>query len=405
MPLADDILAVLNDPTHMWSRALGELSQESRRLFLMLTLLPHPILMDDLQIAYSAQKFNKTGTFSDSLRTLDDTFISISAGIRISISAATQNRRWIDFWNPSLQDFSQEYLNQHSDLLDSLLDAPTYYEQVTTVYDLAMVRHPDRWSLPSRSAGPPYTKIIHKESAKYAGIRSWVTRRHSDLLAKAIELAASNSILSPDVYFRRTPRWKILKELIEIMLEFGDSLDRSEEQSFNGLIEQALESASKPSAADILELIQGNETGKLIERHYSGNALEVLRSSILDEDEWKFPLLAKIDEMLGIDPNVSMLEWGDDYVRYVNLIVDGLSNSTDWERLDKTIRELEDTASFLGLDLYDSISALETRRDNLPPERDEDYEGYGSDSGSSDSRADDLSSERQLNNIFGSLLE
>jgi hypothetical protein len=151
---------------------------------------------------------------------------------------------------------------------------------------------------------------LGKESAKYAGIRSWVTRRHSDLLAKAIELAASNSILSPDVYFRRTPRWKILKELIEIMLEFGDSLDRSEEQSFNGLIEQALESASEPSAADMLELIQGNETGKLIERHYSGNALEVLRSSILDEDEWKFPLLAKIDEMLGIDPNVSMLEWG-----------------------------------------------------------------------------------------------
>ena len=371
----------------------------------MLPLLPHPISLEDLQDTYSAQKLNKTEPFSDSLRALDDSFISISAGTRISISAGTRTRRWIDFRNPSLQDFSQEYLNQHSDWLDSLLATPTYYEQIAIVYELAMVRHPDRWSLPPRSAGPPYTKIVHKGSAKYAGIRSWVTRRHRDLLAKAIDLAVSNSVLSPSLYFRRTGRSEILKELVEIMLEFGESLGHSEEQSFNVLIEQTLESASKSSAADILELIQGHETGKLIERHYADSAVEALRSSILYEDEWKFSLLAKVDEILGTDPNVSMLEWGSDYVMYVNETVDELSNSTDWERLDKAIRELEDTAYFLGLDLFDSISALETQRDNVPPERDEDYEGYGSDSGSSSSRDSDVSSERQLDNIFGSLLE
>lgn len=82
MALADDILAVLDNPTHMWSHALRELSQESQRLFLTLSLLPQPILIDDLQIAYSAQSFNRTEPFLDSLRALDDSFISISAGTR-----------------------------------------------------------------------------------------------------------------------------------------------------------------------------------------------------------------------------------------------------------------------------------------------------------------------------------
>jgi len=132
MALADDILAVLDNPTHMWSHALRELSQESQRLFLTLSLLPQPILIDDLQIAYSAQSFNRTEPFLDSLRALDDSFISISAG--------TRDRRWVDFRNPSLLDFCEEYLNQYSDWLDSLLSQPIYYEQIAGVYELAMAR-------------------------------------------------------------------------------------------------------------------------------------------------------------------------------------------------------------------------------------------------------------------------
>ena len=130
MSLADEILAVLDNPTRMWSHALRELSQEGQRLFLTLPLLPQPILIDDLQVAYTTQHFNKTEPFLDSLRALDDSFVSISAG--------TRNQRWVDFWNPSLQDFSHEYLNQYTDWLDSLLSSPVYYEQIASVYELAM---------------------------------------------------------------------------------------------------------------------------------------------------------------------------------------------------------------------------------------------------------------------------
>jgi len=407
MPLANNILAVLDDPTHMWSHALRALSNESRRLFLTLTLLPHPIAIDDLQVVYSAQRFDRVESFSDSLQTLDDSFTSIVDSF-ISISAG-RNQRWIDFRNPSLQDFAQEYLNQHPDWLDSLLGMPVYYEQIARTYELAMAQHPDRISLPPRSAGPPYKKAVHKGAAKYVGIRAWVTRRHSDLLAKAMDLALSNSVLSPRDYSHGYVRWlsrsEILNELIQIILAFDESLNNMLAQTFSRIIEQALESASMSSAADMLELIQGHKTGQLIEQYYAGNAVETLRSSILHEDDWKFPLLAKMDEALGTDPNVSMSEWGNDYVMYANQTVEELSNSDNWERLDQAINELEDTAYFLGLDLFDSISVLETRRDSLPPDPSEDYEGYGFDTDSSSLRDGDMSSERQLDNIFRGLLE
>jgi hypothetical protein len=390
MPLADDLLAVLDDPTHMWSHALRELSQESQRLFLTLPLLPKPISMDDLQIAYSTQSLDKSGLFLDSLRALEDSFISISEG--------TQKRRWISFRNPSLQDFAQEYLNQRSDWLDGLLGAPAYYEQIAGVYELAMTRHP-------RPGGPLYTAALYEGPVKYAGIQSWVIRRHNDLLAKAVALALSNSTIEVYVQSGRSEFWAMLKELIEIMLSYGDSLGPTEQKSFGRLIEKGLRPVGKSSATTMFELLQERRTGELIARYSVNNAMEVLRSNILDKDVWKFTLLSMIDEWLEVDPEESLTAWGNDYMAYVHQIVNDLSDSTDGWRLDEAIREIDEMAGFLGLDLDDSLSALQNRLDDLPPEREEDYEGYGSDNGSSGSRDGGMSSLRQLDNVFGSLLD
>src|SRR6201999_64380 len=100
--LADDLMAVLDDPTHMWSHALKGSSRDSQRLFLTLALLPQPAAVDDVQVAYSAQRVIAAESFMDSLRALEDSFVGISAG--------SQGVRWIRFRNPSLEDFSHQYL-------------------------------------------------------------------------------------------------------------------------------------------------------------------------------------------------------------------------------------------------------------------------------------------------------
>ena len=182
MSLADEILRVLDDPTYMWSHALKEVSQDGRRLFLTLPLLPQPISTDELQVAYSTQKFNPAETFLDSLRALEDSFISIEAGVG--------GDRLVNFRNPSLQDFSQEYLNRYTDWLDRLLSNPVFYEHVINVYNLAMSRLPGSRKV---SARRPHQTVYQEGELRFLGIRAWVITHHQRLLGKAIDLALSDS--------------------------------------------------------------------------------------------------------------------------------------------------------------------------------------------------------------------
>jgi hypothetical protein len=95
---------------------------------------------------------------------------------------------------------------------------------------------------------------------------------------------------------------------------------------------------------------------------------------------------------------------GEDYLAYLEGFVDEMLQSEDCDDLDAAIHEMEDIGSFLDVDLYDSISALESRRDNMPSEEDdEEYDRYASgNSPGNRSRGDSM---RQLDNIFESLLE
>ena len=279
-----------------------------------------------------------------------------------------------------------------------------------------MARRPGNWTLPPRSGGPPYTTTFHEGPIRYTEIYSWVIKRHGDLLPKAIDLASSNSIILTNVQYGTSDLWTVLKQIMEIILAYGESIDRAEGQSFGSLIQRALEPAGKSSAMIMFELLRERETRELIERYSVGNAMEVLRSNILAEDRWRYSvlsrmnewiysLLAKIDEWLEIDPQVSLVEWGNDYVEHTHRIVEGLSNSMDWGRLDETIREMDEISSSLGVDLYDEISTLRNRRDNLPSEGDDNYEDDGSESSSTGSRNEGTNSLGQLDNMFASLLE
>jgi len=391
MPLAEDLLAVLNDPTYMWSHAIRESSQDSQRLFLTLPLLPKPISVDDLQVAYSSQRFSQAEPFLDSLRVLEDSFITIDEG--------TQNRRWVRFRNPSLQDFSYQYLNKYSDWLDILISEPVFYEQIISVYEIAMARLPTARKI---SPGPPPRLVLEEGSIKFSEIRSWVVRHHDYLIGKAISLALSGSGMELVAHDKKKISDKF-KELSEVILTFGEPSSEPTKLSLSELIDRALKPADESSAFTIYELLRG-EAANLVQRYTGSDAMDILRGNILDKDTWKFSILSLIDEDLGIDSEASMAQWGNDYLAYLEDYVFEMLQSEDFDELDKAIREIGDITSFLEVDLEDSISALERRRDRAPSEEDDsDYERYTSQNSSGDRSSSD--SMRELDNIFESFLE
>lgn len=400
VPLADDMLAVLNDPTYMWSHALKESSRDSQRLFLAMALLPPPISVDDLQVAHSAQRVSQTESFIDSLRTLEDSFIEIDSGFL--------GDRWTDFRNPSLQDFSREYLNNHSDWLDTLLEFPEYYESVSGVYQLAMARSPGTYTV--NKTGLATTRRVYREgSAKFANINRWVAARHEQLMPKAINLALPDGG-SPTYRYHYTNRKKDvcerLKELLEIWIAYGAPSTRASRNPLSSLIDYALRPDKEVGAKIMADLLSARRTAEIIEEFSSPDAMLVLRRNLLDKDIWKFPILSKIDEFLEIDSEESLTAWGEEYISYANDLAHSIPRDPDqdYESYSETIDDLRSTSYLLGIDLDEQILALEVARDEIPPETDEpsDYEKYASANKADSSNDDSLS---QLDAIFSGLVE
>src|SRR6185437_14662334 len=173
MALADELLAVLNDPTHMWSHALQELPRGTQRLFLTLALMPTPAPIDNLQLAYISQGFERTDTFLDSLRSLEDSFVVISTP---SSRGSAVAERVVSFRNPSLEEFGYVYLNEYSDWLSVLVDGLVLYDQFVKVFDLATSRN----------------DVEHRSREyRYPEIYAWVRSNCAGLLSSAINLLAT----------------------------------------------------------------------------------------------------------------------------------------------------------------------------------------------------------------------
>jgi hypothetical protein len=377
--LSDDLLAVLDDPTHMWTHALKELSNEAQRLFLTLTLLPKPVSSDVLQIAYTAQVLNRSESFLDSLKSLEDSFISIEKPYG--------DLRRVSFRNPSLQDFAIAHLNANSDWLDMLLSSPKYFEQVVNVFSLAM-------SSPVVLINPQ-TRSRRPGAPRHSGIKTWVARQAKGLIGTAVNLLeAEGSETSRD---NRKLR---LGQLLEIMAIYGIPTDNAVLKGLKKATAIAMRPDGRESANAMLTLLETPSYRRLLDDFLGDEAAAVMRTNVLDKDDWKFAVLARLDRLLKCAWEDSWESWGGDYVHYARQLAEELSDSTNDEELRKAISEMEEINSMLDADLYEEINTLEERRSRLP--RDEDYD----DNSSGEARIGqiDEADTRQLDRIFSTLL-
>jgi hypothetical protein len=123
-------LEILDNPKELWDHPFNyQISENSRRLILVLSTLPEIVFCEDLKM--SLDKFNQVISpncsssnglqeFRTSIKELDGNFVKIEK---------SSSQFLIQFHNPSIRDFIENYLRCNSQLADSLFDSIIYYNQ------------------------------------------------------------------------------------------------------------------------------------------------------------------------------------------------------------------------------------------------------------------------------------
>jgi hypothetical protein len=368
--LADKVLAVLDNPTHMWSHALKELSSDARRLFLTLVLLREPVSTDVLQVAYTSQIVNRSEPFIDSLRSLEGSFV------RIDRTYFFSGRR-VSFRNPSLQDFANRYVDENSDMLDVLLSAPCFYEQVISVFSLSMAK------------------------VKYPGIRRWVERRADKLIERAIDLLVTEKT--------KTVEGLAISQLLEVMTVYGAPANVKTLEKLCGGFREAINPLNLRSADITVGLLQKPAYKNILDRTLQEDSAEAMRYNVLSKGTWRFGILAKLDDVTGRKRSESWASWGNDFMDYVRQLAADRYRLQSYEDLRRAILEISLISKIFSVNLDREITILKKRQES--------FDGLGIDEHAPSEDSDDDSDadwsdeaqawaydREQLDRIFDSLL-
>jgi len=120
----------LDNPVELWNHAYeNQILKSSQVLLVVLASMPERVLLEHLQIAFwSYYKFlSEKHNFSTNLRDFDQSLKeSESTFIKINKRGT---RQFIEFQNPSIKDFMNNYIEYHSDIIDEFLLSAVYFEQ------------------------------------------------------------------------------------------------------------------------------------------------------------------------------------------------------------------------------------------------------------------------------------
>lgn len=124
-------IAALDEPQVLWRVAFeSHLDEPAQAILLTLSSLPDRVDYDQLRTIWTAycdhcSIHRKPGAYDRALRTLEGSFISISA-----------EKKWrlVSFSNPSVSDFIISFLNRNSQELTALLASARYFAQVQRLW-------------------------------------------------------------------------------------------------------------------------------------------------------------------------------------------------------------------------------------------------------------------------------
>lgn len=126
----------LDNPVEIWKHAFqNQISESSRYVLFTLLTLSGKVYSDDLKkcfyslVEYDTNTFKlqfNRETFNNSLKELENSFIKIEKD--------SHGNLYINFQNPSIQDFLINILKKDNDLKGSLLNSLIFIEQITNIF-------------------------------------------------------------------------------------------------------------------------------------------------------------------------------------------------------------------------------------------------------------------------------
>lgn len=127
----------LENPRKIWDHAFEcQITETSRILLLVLTNLPNEVFKENLEQAFNElykcrskrYGFSRDAqAFRKSLKELDGNFIKIDS---------SEHRTTIEFHNPSILDFMNNYLRENKSVIEELCDSIIFFEQCEYIFEL-----------------------------------------------------------------------------------------------------------------------------------------------------------------------------------------------------------------------------------------------------------------------------
>lgn len=190
-------LNYFDNPSAIWERAFRSLSTKAQTLLLILTTFPEVSYYDDVEKAfnetysYLSQKKQWSqglNDFKDALAELDGSPVKIT---KLNLTSFTNTKQVpkegtsIEFENPSIRDFLENFLLQNGEIVKNLFHSSTFFEQIYYFLNLKIGKEqknllPFFSSLQEEVFNKSYSFI--KEDSSYSPIKNF----HSPTVNKTI---------------------------------------------------------------------------------------------------------------------------------------------------------------------------------------------------------------------------
>jgi hypothetical protein len=139
MDLKSELLQVLDDPSRVWESVLANLAPEPRISILVFTTCPTPISIVHWQEAIARVSPQAAVVFEASLKTLDDSFVSIS---RPDSPIRSETSWMADFRNPTMDDFCSGYLDRNVGVVVDIATKLPVFRQAQRIAELGIAYVP-----------------------------------------------------------------------------------------------------------------------------------------------------------------------------------------------------------------------------------------------------------------------
>lgn len=370
-----EFLANLENPSRIWEHAFeNQLSEPAKHLLLVLASLPSKVFIEDLESAFNVfyvHTANKYGfarhsrDFKRALKELESNFLSIN-----NVNTLKAFDLTIQFHNPSIQDFLDNYLRTNNDQINNIFESAIFFEQ-------------------SNSLWTDVTKdIVRKMPNQFLNALHRTIESKACLLGNYYSVDTKRSYVNRySVYFER----RVIFAL-EITKDFKCNYSQQIFDRIIAILIKKLEqgSGNKKELLNLIEVLVEDGFRYVTDKEkFLKVVSSFFRSDLVLVEDYSYLLEYNnivATDFLDMEFDKFSSEFHEMYEEEVASYLD--NDDTDPDSIREFAVKLDDVASYFEIDVNDSLDDLEGWAKDLEdrsnePDYDDDYRG--SSGGSDDS--------------------